>query len=135
MPHNDSLLSRLMPGYRSPIASGLAGVCPRCGQGKLLRGFLKPAPSCSNCGLDFHAEETGDGPIAFVILIWGAIVMGVAFWAEFALNPPYWLFVVILIPVTTALHIFAYVCGLTNRPRVACGVSQAGLFGSFHASQ
>lgn len=85
---------------RSPIASGLAGVCPRCGQGKLLTGFLKPAASCSNCGLDFHAEETGDGPIAFVILIWGAVVMGVAFWAEFAFSPPYWLFVLILIPVT-----------------------------------
>jgi len=89
-----------MAGTRSPIASGLAGVCPRCGQGKLLQGFLKPAPSCSNCGLDFRAEETGDGPIAFVILIWGAIVMGVAFWAEFAFDPPYWLFVVILIPIT-----------------------------------
>ena len=89
-----------MAGYRSPISSGLAGVCPRCGQGKLLTGFLKPAPSCSNCGLDFHAEETGDGPIAFVILIWGAIVMGFAFWAEFAFDPPYWLFVLILTPVT-----------------------------------
>jgi uncharacterized protein (DUF983 family) len=84
----------------SPIAAGLAGVCPRCGQGKLLTGFLKPAPSCSNCGLDFRPDETGDGPVAFVILIWGAIVMGIAFWAEFAFDPPYWLFLLILVPVS-----------------------------------
>ncbi|HVZ02574.1 MAG TPA: DUF983 domain-containing protein [Dongiaceae bacterium] len=89
-----------MAGYRSPIASGLACRCPRCGQGKLFVGLLKPAERCSNCGLDFHADETGDGPVAFVILIWGAIVMGFAFWAEFAFDPPYWLFVLILIPIS-----------------------------------
>ncbi len=35
-----------------------------------------------------------------MILIWGAIVMGFAFWAEFAFDPPYWLFVLLLIPIT-----------------------------------
>jgi uncharacterized protein (DUF983 family) len=88
-----------MAGYQSPIASGLACRCPRCGQGKLFSGFLKPAASCSNCGLDFDAGETGDGPIAFVILIWGAIVMGLAFWAEFALGMPDWLLILILVPI------------------------------------
>src|SRR6185369_12122331 len=88
-----------MAGYRSPISSGLAGVCPRCGQGKLLTGFLKPADACSNCGLDFHPSEVGDGPIAFVILIWGAIVMGLAFWAEFTFYPPDWLLLLLLLPL------------------------------------
>ncbi|HVM85105.1 MAG TPA: DUF983 domain-containing protein [Candidatus Binatia bacterium] len=88
-----------MAGYRSPIASGLACRCPRCGQGKLLTGLLKPASSCSNCGLDFHPDETGDGPIAFIILIWGAIVIGAVFSVEFGLNPPYWVHLVLWPPI------------------------------------
>ncbi|HVO02797.1 MAG TPA: DUF983 domain-containing protein [Candidatus Cybelea sp.] len=88
-----------MPGYRSPVASGLACRCPRCGQGKLLTGFLKPAATCSNCGLDLRPEEVGDGPIAFVILVWGAIVVALAFWIEFTFSPPDWLLYLILIPV------------------------------------
>ena len=88
-----------MAGYRSPIASGLACRCPRCGQGKLFAGFLKPAKSCSNCGLDFHADEAGDGPIAFVILIWGAVVMALAFGAEFGLGAPDWLLFLFLVPI------------------------------------
>ncbi len=88
-----------MAGYRSPIAAGLACRCPRCGQGKLLVGFLKPAAACSNCGLDFHPSEVGDGPIAFVILIWGAIVMGLVFFAEFTFNLPDWLLMVLLLPL------------------------------------
>jgi uncharacterized protein (DUF983 family) len=88
-----------MAGYASPVASGLACRCPRCGQGKLLSGFLKPAASCSNCGLDFHADEAGDGPIAFVVLIWGAIVMGFAFLGEFGLEMPDWLLILLLVPI------------------------------------
>jgi uncharacterized protein (DUF983 family) len=88
-----------MAGYRSPISSGLAGRCPRCGKGRLLAGFLKPAESCSNCGLDFHPSEVGDGPVAFVILIWGAIVMGLVFWAEFTFNLPDWLLYLLLLPL------------------------------------
>jgi uncharacterized protein (DUF983 family) len=36
--------------------------CPRCGQGKLFDGFLKLAPRCNVCGLDFSFADTADGP-------------------------------------------------------------------------
>ncbi len=88
-----------MTGYRSPIASGLACRCPRCGQGKLIQGFLRPAESCSNCGLDFRGAESGDGPFAFVILIWGAIVMAAVFYVEFSFAPPYWVHAVLWPPI------------------------------------
>src|SRR5690606_24283377 len=52
-----------------PVKSGVAGRCPRCGEGKLFDGFLKVAPRCSACGLDYSFADSGDGPAAFVILI------------------------------------------------------------------
>ena len=88
-----------MPGYRSPIASGLACRCPRCGQGKLLVGLLKPAPSCTNCGLDFRPAESGDGPVAFIILILGALVIPFVFWVEFRFDPPFWVHLVLWPPI------------------------------------
>jgi uncharacterized protein (DUF983 family) len=88
-----------MTGYRSPIASGLACRCPRCGQGKLLIGLLKPAESCSNCGLDFRAAESGDGPIAFIVLIIGALILPFVFWVEFSFNPPFWVHLILWPPI------------------------------------
>ena len=35
----------------SPVAAGLLGRCPRCGQGKLFRGLVALRPVCTNCGL------------------------------------------------------------------------------------
>ncbi|NUR11435.1 MAG: DUF983 domain-containing protein, partial [Bradyrhizobium sp.] len=32
---------------------GFRGRCPRCGEGKLFRAFLKTADNCAKCGLDF----------------------------------------------------------------------------------
>lgn len=88
-----------MAGYPSPIASGLAGRCPRCGQGKLLAGLLKPAERCSHCGLDFRPAESGDGPVAFIILILGALVIPCVFWVEFHFDPPFWLHLLLWPPV------------------------------------
>ena len=51
--------------------SSAAGRCPVCGKGRLFKSYLKVAESCSNCGQNFKAADTGDGPVVFVILIAG----------------------------------------------------------------
>ena len=53
----------------NPLASGLRGRCPNCGEGYLFDGFLKVARSCEACGYDFSKADSGDGPAVFVILI------------------------------------------------------------------
>ena len=50
----------------SPLTTGLAGRCPRCGDGKLFSGFLTVAPRCDVCGLDYAFADSGDGPAVFV---------------------------------------------------------------------
>lgn len=83
----------------SPIAAGLRGICPRCGQGRLFAGLLALAPACSVCGLDFKPEESGDGPAAFIILILGALLAPLIFWVEFAWVPPFWAHLLIWPPL------------------------------------
>ncbi len=86
-----------------PVSSGLKGHCPRCGQGKLFDGFIKLKPACSNCELDYGFADSGDGPVVFVILIVGFIVVGSALWMEVNVNPPLWLHFLLWIPLATVL--------------------------------
>jgi uncharacterized protein (DUF983 family) len=88
------------------IARGLRCQCPRCGEGKLLEGFLRLRPRCENCGLDYMFADAGDGPAVFVIFITGFIVVFAALAVEFAYQPPYWLHAVMWLPlilITTLL--------------------------------
>lgn len=90
-----------------PPASGrgvLLGNCPRCGARSLFAGWVKFAPKCRACGLDFDSFNVGDGPAAFLILIVGAIVTVGALWLDAAAEPPWWVHLV-WVPVTAALTI------------------------------
>jgi uncharacterized protein (DUF983 family) len=82
-----------------PVMTGIRGLCPRCGQGKLFDGFLKVKPACASCDLDYRFADSGDGPVVFVILIVGFIVVGAALWAEVNFNPPLWLHFILWIPL------------------------------------
>lgn len=90
-----------------PIKSGIAGHCPRCGEGKLFDGFLKVAPRCSACGLDYAFADSGDGPAAFVILIIGFIVVGLALWMEVNVGPPLWVHFILWVPLAIILSLVA----------------------------
>lgn len=91
----------------SPARSGLCGKCPRCGKGDLFAGLLKLRPACQDCGLNYHFADSGDGPAAFVILITGFIVVGLALWMEVTTNAPLWLHLVLWVPLTIILALAA----------------------------
>ena len=84
----------------SPLAAGLGGHCPRCGQGRLFRGFLNVAPRCEACGLDLSAQDSGDGPAAFIILIVGFVIVGAALVVEIRYAWPIWLHLLVWLPLT-----------------------------------
>lgn len=90
-----------------PVKSGLTGHCPRCGEGKLFDGFLTVAPRCRVCGLDYSFVDSGDGPAAFVILIIGFIVVGLALWMEVNYSPPLWVHFILWVPLAIILSLLA----------------------------
>jgi uncharacterized protein (DUF983 family) len=83
----------------SVFAAAIACRCPRCGQGKLYEGLLTVAPRCAVCGLDFRAQDAGDGPAVFVVFILGALVVALAIAVEIVAAPPLWVHVVLWTPV------------------------------------
>lgn len=77
--------------FGATLWAGITGHCPACGRGKLFDGYLKLAPRCDVCGLDYNFADSGDGPAVFVILVTGFIVVGAALIVEVLYAPPYWL--------------------------------------------
>ncbi|MEQ9346613.1 MAG: DUF983 domain-containing protein [Thalassospira sp.] len=83
----------------SPIRTGLACKCPRCGGGKLFSGYLTVRENCDVCGLDLRGHDTGDGPAVVNIFIHGIHVVPMAHWVEMAYMPPLWLHALVWGPV------------------------------------
>jgi uncharacterized protein (DUF983 family) len=79
---------------------GFRGRCPRCGEGKLFRAFLKVDNNCSVCGLDFTPHRADDLPAYLVIVIVGHIVVPTALMIETNYSPPVALQLAIYLPVT-----------------------------------
>lgn len=90
-----------------PVKAGLAGRCPRCGEGRLFNGFLKLGEGCGNCRLDYAFADAGDGPAVFVILIIGFITVGLALWMEVTYAPSLWLHFLLWVPLTVILSLVA----------------------------
>ncbi len=97
----------------------VTGKCPRCGEGKLFRGWLLALHDrCPVCDLDFSRADVGDGTVVPVILLLGTIVVGLAFWVEVRFEPPLWVHALLWPLVTVPLAI------LMMRPLKAALVAQ-----------
>ncbi len=84
---------------------GFRGRCPRCGEGKLFRAFLKVDSTCSVCGLDFTPHRADDLPAYLVIVIVGHIVVPLALMIETNFAPPVALQLSIYLPLTLILSL------------------------------
>jgi len=89
----------------SPPQAALKGLCPRCGARTLFAGLATFAPKCRACGLDYAGFNVGDGPAAFLIFIVGGLVVGLAIALELSASPPWWVHVILWVPLTAALTI------------------------------
>jgi uncharacterized protein (DUF983 family) len=89
----------------SVLEAALRCRCPRCGVGRLFQNLLEIRPRCEHCDLDMAGSDSGDGAAALVILVLGAIVVGLAFWTEFRFTPPLWVHAILWPLVTLPLAI------------------------------
>jgi uncharacterized protein (DUF983 family) len=98
-------LTSTTPYYppQSSVSTGMSGRCPRCGQGKLFDGYLKVAPKCSRCGLEFSFAEAGDGAAWFVMLIAGTLAVAGVLFVELTWQPAYWVHALVAIPLAVLL--------------------------------
>jgi uncharacterized protein (DUF983 family) len=94
----------------NPLTTGIKGCCPRCGEGKLFTGFLKVAPRCDACGLNYAFADPADGPAFFVICFGCVPCVVFAVMLQIMVDPPYW------VHLFTTLPFMALTCLLPLRP-------------------
>lgn len=80
--------------------AALFGLCPRCGAKTLFGSVTAFAARCRACGLDYSGFNVGDGPAAFLTLIIGGLITGLALWMQVTLSPPFWVHVILWVPLT-----------------------------------
>lgn len=94
-------------GQPSIASAALFGRCPACGEKTLYEGMLRFAPTCRMCALDYSRFNVGDGPAAFLTLIVGALITVMAIVVDQAFNPPFWVHMLLWIPITAMAVIWA----------------------------
>lgn len=98
-------------GQPGIAVAALFGLCPKCGARTLFARMTTFASHCRACGLDFTRFNVGDGPAAFLTLIIGALVTGLALWLEVAAQPPFWVHVILWVPITAAAVVWGLRAG------------------------
>jgi len=66
---------------------GLLGRCPCCGQGKLMRSYLKPVENCAVCGERFGQIRADDAAPWLTIILVGHIFLPLAFMVDMGTTP------------------------------------------------
>ncbi len=98
-------------GQPGLVPAALFGLCPQCGSQGLFEGLTKFAPRCRACGLDYGQFNVGDGPAAFLTLIVGALITGLALWVELAFQPPFWVHIMLWVPSTAGAVVWGLRAG------------------------
>jgi len=93
---------------RPVLASMLRGLtrkCPRCGEGGLLSGYLKPHDHCAVCGEPVGRIKAHDAPPYITIFIVGHIVVPLMLLWERTAAPSLWLQAAVWLPATAIMSL------------------------------
>lgn len=90
--------------------TGWKGLCPRCGKGRMFKGWLKITDTCEACGLDYRFASPDDGPAFFSLFFVTFPLLAFVIWLQVAFEPPFWFHLLFSFPLV------AIGCALPLRP-------------------
>lgn len=85
------------------LINGMTCKCPKCGEGKLFRAYLKVADACSNCNEEFHHHRADDLPPYLAIIIVGHVIIGLMLHLEMAWTISPMVYMATLLPLAVIL--------------------------------
>jgi uncharacterized protein (DUF983 family) len=91
---------RPIRNLRQAVTRGFLGRCPRCGEGKLFRGYAKTVDDCAVCGEHIDHHRADDLPAYLVIFVVGHIVVGAFMGVEAAVELTAWQHLAMWVPAT-----------------------------------
>jgi uncharacterized protein (DUF983 family) len=93
--------------YPEAAMRGMRGRCPRCGEARLFRKWLKPVDRCPACGQDWSLQRADDFPPYVSILLTGHLMapLIILLALEFDLSAPASLAIVLPIAIVVMLGV------------------------------
>jgi uncharacterized protein (DUF983 family) len=85
------------------ILRGIKGQCPRCGEARLFRAFLKPVDHCPACRQDWTRQRADDFPPYISIIVTGHLMAGPIIYLGAVSAVPLWQAMTICLLMATAL--------------------------------
>jgi uncharacterized protein (DUF983 family) len=81
---------------RQAMWCGFRNRCPKCGEGKLFRAFLKPVPACTQCGEAYDGLHRVDDFATYVVMfIVGHLVVPLFLFTDRDVLWPIWIHMVL----------------------------------------
>lgn len=81
------------------VTAGWKGLCPRCGEGRMFRSWLKLVDRCEDCELDYRFAAPDDGPAFFSLCLIAFPLIFFVVWLEVAFGPPFWVHLLTSFPL------------------------------------
>ena len=77
--------------------------CPRCGEGKLFKGYLTPQDKCALCDLNFEDLKADDGPAYITMGLVCLFIVPFFFVMQALYEPSLGIALLISLPLTLAI--------------------------------
>lgn len=87
------------------MVRGGFGKCPRCGEGKLFRAWIKPVDHCASCDHDWSVQQADDFPAYIGIFVVGHLLAPVVIWMIASLGLSAWTTLAIILPLAIVMLI------------------------------
>ncbi len=88
------------------LLCGWRRVCPNCGSGPMMRGYLKVRDECAVCGQELHHHRADDGPAWATIMIAGHLMAPLMLLVFEIWQPAGWMMAVGFSAVFTVLSLY-----------------------------
>jgi uncharacterized protein (DUF983 family) len=82
------------------LVRGFFRLCPRCGEGQLFQGYLKPKEKCSACQLSFESLNADDGPAYITMGIVCLFIVPLFFIIQALYEPSMGMALLVSLPLT-----------------------------------
>jgi uncharacterized protein (DUF983 family) len=88
-----------LPGLMRCMGRGFRKLCPKCGKGSVVTGFLLPNTACESCGEGYAHIRTDDFAPWMSIMVLAHLLMPAMISVERLWHPPFWLHLLIWVPL------------------------------------
>lgn len=85
------------------VWNGIRCRCPKCGEGKLFRAYLKVNDYCPKCGEELHYHRADDLPPYISIVIMGHVLIGVMVEMEMSVRVEPYVYLITMVPLALFL--------------------------------